>query len=288
VILEDAFDVAELLTIIEHLQPAGIVIDGYQFDEHYRQSLFACGLPVIAMDDGTLRHPLHADVIVNVSPLASAEDYENIGAGARLLLGPAYTPLRNEFRQCEKASESVSPKEGHVLITFGGSDPLNLTLPVVETLLDKLPERVIFDVVVGGAITVTDDLNQLSLKHSDRINIHNNTSEMATVMRRASMAISAAGSTLWELAYLVVPTIAIVVVDNQAKNLKAPVRNWFGTIDARNNTKNAIDQMTAASQTLWNNNKTRKDLSAELSKIKVGEKVSVICEIFEKPFKRPA
>jgi len=203
-------------------------------------------------------------------------------------LGPEYAKLRGEFRHYKKCSQPIPTNEQRILITFGGSDPTNLTLPVVESLLDKFPEQVILDVVVGGATVDNNELNQLALKHTGRINIHNNTSEMATLMGKAKMAISAAGSTRWELAYLAIPTIAVVVADNQADNLKAPLRNWFDTIDSRGNTKDVINQITSASLALWNDNKAHEDRRTVLSQIKVGEKATTICKIFDEPFKRPA
>ena len=58
--LDNGSDITELLALIEQLQPTGIVIDGYQFSEHYRKSLSALGLPIVAMDDGTIKHPLQS------------------------------------------------------------------------------------------------------------------------------------------------------------------------------------------------------------------------------------
>ena len=288
VMLDDGSKVDELLALITQLQPTGIVIDGYQFNEHYRRPLFESGLPVVAMDDGTMQHPLHADVVVNVSPLASAADYETIAADAHLLLGPSYASLRGEFRHCKDAAKSISAKEHRILISFGGSDPLNLTLPVIEALIDKLPEQVMLDVVIGGAAAGDDKIDQLAQKHAKRIQLHKNTLRMAELMQHATMAIAAAGSTLWELAFLTVPTIAIVVADNQSVMLESPMSSWFNTIDARPAIKDPVEQIATVSQTLWKNDKARENSRMVLSQIKVGDKVINICKTFDKIFKRPA
>jgi UDP-2,4-diacetamido-2,4,6-trideoxy-beta-L-altropyranose hydrolase len=288
VMINDGADATQLFALIKQLQPTGIVIDGYHFNEHYRQSLSAYGLPVVTMDDGTTQHPLHADVVVNVSPLAKTEDYITIAASARLLLGPSYVSLRSEFRHGKKSIETTPPKDQRVLITFGGSDPLGLTLPIVVALLDQLPEQVILDVVVGGAVADDDRIDQLAIHHANRILLHKNTSAMAELMQRATMAIAAAGSTLWELTYLAIPTIAVVVADNQAVMLRSPLSDWFGTIDARTDTGNAINQVAAASQALWKDSKVRADCRTVLSQIGVGEKVTAICKTFDDILERPA
>ena len=286
--ISDGTDATELLSLIKQLKPTGIVIDGYHFSERYRQSLSGCGLPVVTMDDGTTQYPLHADVVVNVSPLAKIEDYITITASAHLLLGPSYVSLRSEFRHDKKSIETTPPKDQHVLITFGGSDPLGLTLPVVVALLDQLPEQVILDVVVGGAVADDDKIDQLAIHHANRILLHKNTSTMAELMQRATMAIAAAGSTLWELAYLAIPTIAVVIADNQAVMLRSPLSDWFGTIDARTDTGDAINQVAAASQALWKDSKARADCRTVLSQIGVGNKATTICKTFDEILKRPA
>ena len=287
VVLEDGRDAEELLSRIQRYQPVGIVIDGYQFDEHYRQSLAASGLPVLAMDDGTSTHPLHADIVVNSSPLASAADYATIAAGARLLLGPDYAPLRSEFRHCKPVAQASSADVPHVLVTFGGSDPLGLTLPVVTALLDTLPQQLLLDVVVGGATADDDKIDRLAREHTGRIHLHKNTSRMAELMQHATMTIAAAGSTLWELAYLAIPTIAVVVADNQAVMLKPPLGDWFDSIDARSSRENAVAQIARASQALWQDSETRSQRRTALSRLRVGEKAAAICTSFDKISKRP-
>lgn len=285
-LLDDAADADELLSLVKQWQPASIVIDGYQFDEAYRRSLHDIGLPVLAMDDGTVQHPLHADIVVNVSPLARESDYETIAADACLLLGPAYVALRNEFRLIKHISQAAPSEKQRVLITFGGSDPLGLTLPVADALLNTLPENILFDVVLGGAAATDAGIEQLHQDHTGRIRLHKNTTQMAELMRHATLAVAAAGSTLWELAYLAVPTIAVVVADNQAITLEQPLCDWFGAIDARTNHKSAVAKVAAASRALWHDSAARETHCTLLRQIKVGGKAATICATFDEIGKR--
>lgn len=288
VMLENGFDIAELLSVIRRLQPSAIVIDGYGFDEHYRRSLSATGLPVLAMDDGNIPHPLHADIVLNASPLASATHYASVAPGARLLLGPAYAPLRAEFRHCPVNEETSVDAAQHVLVTFGGGDPLGLTYPVVDALLEALPQQVLLDVVVGGAVADADKIDALARRHGNRIHLHKNTTRMAELMGHAGMAIAAAGSTLWELAYLAIPTLAVVVADNQADALASPLRDWFDTIDARTGKAHAVSQLANAGQVLWHDSEARRQRRKILSRIGVGAKAVTICNSFDETVKRPS
>ena len=105
-------------------------------------------------------------------------------------------------------------------------------------------------------------------------------------MQHSSMAITAAGSTLWELAYLTVPTIAIVVADNQAVMLESPLNDWFDTIDARTNVEKAVTEVASASQILYHNGKARRERRALLGRIGVGKKAATICNVFDETFER--
>lgn len=285
VLLEDSNDIAEFQAVVKQYHPRGIVFDGYRFGEHYRKAIHDCGRPVLTMDDGNLNHPLHADIVVNVSPLASSADYETIAAGARLLLGPAYAPLRREFRHNDNLANTGIAESQNILVTFGGSDPLNLTLPTVRALLELLPREAMLDVVLGGAAHIDgQEIERLNHAHENRIRLHKNTPRMAELMQQASMAIAAAGSTLWELAYLAVPTIAVVVADNQDVMLKSPLSNWFGTIDARGKRERAVDQVTAACLALWDNPSVREERQTMLKTIKVGAEAASICKAFDEAY----
>ena len=114
--LNNGDDASELLMLIKKVHPTGIVIDGYQFDETYRRALSSSGLPVLAMDDGVTKHALHADIVVNASPLACAVDYQTIAPKAHLLLGPAYALLRDEFRHIKQDKKSTPSDQQHILV----------------------------------------------------------------------------------------------------------------------------------------------------------------------------
>jgi UDP-2,4-diacetamido-2,4,6-trideoxy-beta-L-altropyranose hydrolase len=286
--LADQADPGELAALARRLRAIAIVLDGYHFSERYRAAVAELGLPVVAIDDGTVPFALHADIVVNTSPLARATDYADIARGSRLLLGPSYAPLRREFRHGPAGMPQPAPEDAHILLTFGGSDPAGLTLPVARALLDTLPAAAKLDIVIGGALADVTDIEQLVRGHADRVRLHRNTTRMAKLMRRATLAVTAAGSTLWELAYLTVPTIAVVVADNQAGNLQPPLLDWFRTIDARDDVSKAVNQVAAATLALWEDAQERSALSRLLRSIEVATRTPAICEAIDSTYARPA
>ncbi len=130
------------------------------------------------------------------------------------LFGPQYALLRQEFR---KARNHIKERDGNVkkiFIFFGGSDPTNETMKVLEAI--KLLNRtdILFDVVVGATNQNKDQIKQ-SCSKMPNVMFHCQIDYMADLMKEADLAIGAGGSTTWERCYLGLPTITIITAENQ-------------------------------------------------------------------------
>ncbi len=268
-----------LQTLLDTLAPDAIVIDGYQFDAAYRKALSRNGVPIMAIDDGNLDFNLHADILLNSSPLANKAQYRSIAPCAELLLGPGYAPLRQEFHQLSQLALTAEKPVERILVSFGGSDPARLTLPTTQALRALLPATVQLDVVVGNAFSDQDNL--ASLENSPNIKMHYHCQQMAALMQQCHLAVTAAGSTLWELAFLGIPTIALVVADNQAVALQPPMNEWFVSIDARNQPDSAIQYACTEMLSLVNTPEKRKHHQQLLQNIGVGRHSARICQLID-------
>lgn len=274
--LERASDTDELTAAAARFRAQALVLDGYGIDSGYRRTVAGMGLPVLAVDDGNLAFPLHADIVLNSSAAARREDYALIAPAARLLLGPAFAPLRPEFLDPGVVAEPPAASD-RVLVTFGGSDPAGLTLPVSLALLDQLPPQARLDIVVGAAHAGPAPLERLAAESPGRISLHRNSDRMAELMAASRLAVSAAGSTLWELASLAVPVIGVVVADNQADRLDAPARDWFLTVDARQHPVDAARRIAERALALWQDSQQRRTQSGRLRAIGVGRRLPEVC-----------
>ena len=207
---DDARRTARLATT---RRAAWVVVDGYAFDDAYERTLHDSGLRVLSLDDyGHARHDF-ATAVLNQNPAAAEIGYPPYAA-RRQLLGRDYVLLRNEFRRPSRPRVEPARPPRRILVTLGGSDPENLTQTVVDALISGAPPEREPAVVVGPGYAAVDRLRS-SLTSVPGCSLHVNVSDMAPLMDEVDLAVSAAGSTMWELAHRGVPTLSITTADNQ-------------------------------------------------------------------------
>jgi UDP-2,4-diacetamido-2,4,6-trideoxy-beta-L-altropyranose hydrolase len=204
-------DLQSTLSLAEELSAAWIVLDGYHFDPDYHQAVRDAGYRLLVIDDNAHRPHYHADLLLNQNIYASELDYQ-VDDDTVLVLGTRYALLRPEF--VERGPSPLRADAHHVLVTLGGGDPDNVTLTVLEgiRLLEDPGLRV--RVVVGMANPNRESL--VTLAETDgRIELLENVQDMPGLMAWTDAAISAGGSTNWELCYMGVPNVIVILADNQ-------------------------------------------------------------------------
>ena len=170
---------------------AWVVVDGYQFGTAFQRTLRAAGLRVLCVDDNGEAGEYACDIVLNQNLHAEASLYRRRDGATRLLLGPEYVLLRREFVEPPRSAKVIAQTARRVLVTLGGGDA-GETLDLVRGALEGARG---FDVrVVTGGRSPED---------------------MRSLMEWADLAVSAGGSTSWELAYIGVPTLAVVMAKNQ-------------------------------------------------------------------------
>lgn len=211
-----------------------LVIDGYEFDESWRQRLQRPHRPLVVMDDLNDPPVVTARAIINSLPGAERLDYECSSPQAELWLGPEFAPLGPEFAQPHNMSAVL--RKG-LLISFGASDPAGYTLPVLEALLETLPESPPMPVrVVTGPAMESCQVSQVQslIAAQGGFEHHHDCRDMRELMLHSGLAISALGGTLYELAACGVPTVAVAVSRNQTMLAEALAdqAQWCRVVDA--------------------------------------------------------
>ena len=197
--------------IMEHLTNDDIlIIDRYDLNEetysYYRKVVKL----LIVFDDNNLLDFYDVDMILNQNLHAKTLAYKN-NKHTKLLLGSKYVLLRDEFLKFKKVT--LKSKLENILVTVGGSDNFNITSRILREIKAS---DIKINVVIGIAFNNRKTLKEEFKNYKD-ISFYEN-ANMPELMRESDLVISACGGTIYELAYLGVPTIGLVIVDNQEQS----------------------------------------------------------------------
>lgn len=170
-------------------------------------------MPVCYVDDRGLQG-LPVDLLINYNIFADAALYdttESAGPTA-YLLGVEYAPLRREFQEL---AYEVRDRARRVLITTGGSDPYDLAGQLVKLALAEPGARHLEYHVVSGAYN--EHLPQLQKleEANENVHVYSNVENMWELMQSCDVAVTAGGSTMYELSAVGVPCVCFSFVDNQ-------------------------------------------------------------------------
>jgi UDP-2,4-diacetamido-2,4,6-trideoxy-beta-L-altropyranose hydrolase len=196
-------------------QAAWVVLDGYCFGEAFQRALGGVGAHIALVDDNGECAPHLVDLVINQNVHARPDMYPRLRQGQQQLLGTRYTMLRRGFRQRANDTRELRPAGRRVLITLGAADPGNVTATAIQALRE-LPPAGLEAIVVVGVVNRNLARLQAAVRELPGIaQLQHDVVDMAPLMSWADVAIAGAGSTTWELLFMGVPTISLVLADNQ-------------------------------------------------------------------------
>ncbi|ACC79439.1 UDP-2,4-diacetamido-2,4,6-trideoxy-beta-L-altropyranose hydrolase [Nostoc punctiforme] len=215
-----AEDAKETAKLARQFNANWVVVDGYNFGAKYQEIIKESDLKLLFIDDYGHAEYYYADVVLNQDIYAHENLYMQREPYTKLLLGINYALLRREFSQYQREQKTHPLIVKKLLVTLGGSDLNNLTLKVINAL--KLLELSNLEVlvVVGGSNPHYEKLQVASQHLQFPIYFHRNVQNMPNLMAWSDIAISASGSTIWELAFMGLPSLILILADNQASNAK--------------------------------------------------------------------
>ena len=227
-----------------------LVVDHYGLDAKWEQSLRSIGIRIMAVDDLANRNHV-VDALLDQNLGKKEADYEaRVPGCCRLMLGPHYAMLRPEFAALRKKSlrRRGQGRLRKILVTMGGVDLGNATGAVLEALNEWGPSTDLKVTVVMGQPSPCYDQVLQQVKHiSFPTEVLLNVRDVAELMCDADLAIGAAGSTSWERCCLGLPTLILVLAENQHPIAKA------------------LDQTGAANLLDWRN--LRESLATEMDRL---------------------
>jgi len=214
-----AIDAARTLEVAAAWGAGRLVVDGYQFAREYRSAVAAGPVPLLLIDDNGQAGEVDADWVLDQNLHTTPTDYAGATERVRLLLGSAYVLLRRDFRDAGPSPRDHRSPPRRLVLTFGGGDAFDWTGRVLAALEPVAAPDWAVTAVVGPANPRREELETLVAAQGRAWQVRSDVADMAALLRDADLVVGAAGSTLWEVAFLGVPTLALAVADNQRKGL---------------------------------------------------------------------
>lgn len=206
---------AEHLELFGRLGLDAVVFDSYDLDDYVYEAVRRSGLTTLAIVDGELRGA-EADVFVDQN-LGSELDDPRLPAGATRLAGLDYVLLRSDVLSRRPADTPGIATHGHevprVFAFFGGTDAFGAGPHVVAALAAT---GVPFEAtVVAPRPELVEAIEAVALGPGQRVDTTGPTSQLAAAVVGSDLALSASGTSTWELLCLGATAGLVCVADNQ-------------------------------------------------------------------------
>jgi UDP-2,4-diacetamido-2,4,6-trideoxy-beta-L-altropyranose hydrolase len=211
-------DAADCLQILKEQLYDWLVVDHYALDHRWETPLRQRAERILVIDDlADRRHDCDLLLDQNLYQNMPARYADKVPQHCRMLLGPKFALLREEFRQSREALAAPRSEVRRVLVFFGGIDLQNFTGQALSALAESVQDGLEVDVVLGAQHPERAAIELLC--QASGYHCHIQTARMAELMASADLAIGAGGTATWERCSLGLPTLALSIADNQTRQL---------------------------------------------------------------------
>lgn len=204
----------KILASYEADKKVKLLIDSYYVNDEYTKILGEYAY-VIIIDD-LFQYKYNADILINYTLHYYMYDYYQRynNSKTKLCLGGAYAPIRQQFLNVKKYTGYDNCNK-NILVICGGGDTLNSLTKIINGIArnEDLWSND-FQIVVGAYNPYYKELVELSKRYK-WVHIHKRVSNMAELMSKCDIAISAASTVLYECCVMKLPTIYYIVASNQ-------------------------------------------------------------------------
>jgi len=163
-----------------------------------------------------------------------------------ILWGREFYFLRDEFNDARP--NILRKKLKTLLLTFGGTDPNNLSLPILKSISNFCHEKdITIKLVLGPGFQNTDKVKEfLETSNTEHIDFTNATGVISSIMEETDFAITSNGRTLYELAHMNIPAIVVAQNVQETTHKFSVLKNGFinvGEYDQSKTTKLVLENL---------------------------------------------
>lgn len=211
ILLKSEEIIGEIISTQKRINADLLITDSYDVNEEYFDRLRS-HFKITGYIDDVNKCRMNVDFLINQNINSKDLNYsKTTGENTKLFLGPEYCMLRDEFRNFYE--ENIYTEEiSNILLTLGGMDDEFNTLNILGKIRKSNKN---IHVVIGNAFKeeLVYKLKDISKSNKNVILYEN--PKMSLVMSKCQIALSACGSTLYELCAMNIPTIGIILASNQ-------------------------------------------------------------------------
>jgi UDP-2,4-diacetamido-2,4,6-trideoxy-beta-L-altropyranose hydrolase len=196
-----------------------LVVDHYALDRRWESSLRGMTRKLMVIDDLADRDH-DCDLLLDQNhATGSANRYAGKVPGhCRILLGPRYAMLREEFRSMHAQSKVRNGDVKRIFVFLGGADGAGYTSRVLDGLATLPLANVLVEVVIGAENPHREMIRATC--HAQGFACHVQSESMAQMMSAADLAVGAGGTATWERCSVGLPSMALCVAENQRQALE--------------------------------------------------------------------
>ena len=217
-------DLAQTKAHLKKITPDWLIVDHYSIDEKWQSEVIQQCDNLLVIDDLANRNHICNMILDQNYYLDMHKRYnDRVPEDCVQLLGPKYALLQPEFLKLRKETKIRKLPIKKVMIFFGGSDNFNLTDIAINALEEFLEELESIDIVLPSHNQNYESIKRRADLH-EKINLYSDLPSLAPLMQKADLAIGAGGTTNWERFCLGLPSLVILIADNQ-KNTCVDLHN---------------------------------------------------------------
>ena len=219
-------DVAQTKRALSKYAPNWIIVDHYGLDARWEREI-GTSCQVMVIDDlANRKHLCRMLVDQNIGRMGS--DYDDlVSQDSRKLIGPRYALLGREFSEKREISllRRRSSRVKKILISFGGVDQANASeLTLLSLAHCMLPDDIQIVVALGSASPWRDRVVRCASEAPFPCDVVVGSASIASLMAESDVSIGAGGGMALERCCMGLPTILVVLADNQAEGSQALAR----------------------------------------------------------------
>jgi len=191
-----------------------LIVDHYALDSQWEVKMRPFVNKIMVIDD--LANRKHdCDILLDQNYNKNGSRYNGlVPEDCIQLLGPEYALLRPQFREARENFKRENNEVKRVLVFMGGADPTNETGKVLKAVKLFNRDNIAVDVVIGASNPFKNEIKTMA-KQIPNTTCYFDVNNMAELMSSADISIGASGTSTWERCCIGLPSIVMVLADNQ-------------------------------------------------------------------------